>query len=698
MALYKWPVTGTDRPQDIAKHANCLKADFDLVSKTADVSRSYSATLPSSLEPSILAGIEKGIAEARKNGYCPKWSKVDESIFRDVMLKNIATKAAPQARKRIPLDQFKGLHVSYNALHTKLVAQLPPTATSHQSVGADAPIQATSVGGLVEPSHGTNTAVKLVQSSGKTVTSPQEKKGKDVTEKKSDDDSSEEESSGEKQCEEEERKGQDANEGQAVTDSEDSESDSDSSEDSSHDSSLGGEEESARNWSKEAQNLEIINHGTDFSAIFNIKIEHQANVILLAGISPELLRRKVDSSLKAFLHKQTPSCPNLSGVSGAELRENGDVKVLVDSPTRRALRLFMDLVGWDEEYERTLVASPVPKYWLTIQNVKVSSFKFQNRKEKAAMINKLANENHTIGERVSVYNPIIGDVAWTNDSSEKVMSSLMVGFRDLKHANRALANGLYWQGRRHRCERVAGTGQLIRCSRCQGYGHLYKACSASHKCGRCAGSHDTKTCKSEIVKCASCGGAHPAGHQRCLVKAKERRNLYFKDENTCEATKSAAETETIPSSDVRHSLSAGRAQTEASMPSPVSLSATSAEDEVKSEPKPLLPKAETTKDDVKSQAKQSLPEADSAQDTSPDLATFLQELEDLKKKFTALENAAQSKVSSGTKRQAGEAFAGGVEAESSTMAAKRVKQEEWTQEDSMSLYRQPSIYSEDRPK
>ena len=730
MPSYKWPATGDDCPQDIAEHANCLRTDFDLVSKTSAIKLSHSATLPSSLQPSILTGIEKGIAEARNNGYCPKWSKVDESIFRDVMLKNIAAEAPPQARDRIPLDHFNRLHKTYNALHTKLFPQLSPTAISHQSVGADSPTQATSVGGLVEPSHGTNTAAEVVQASGTTVTSPQDMRDKHVMEKKSDDGSSEEEhckdeeseddesddeESEAAESEDEERKSQDANDGQAVTDSQDSqdsENDSDSSEDSSNDSSSG-----AQYCSKEAQNLKITNHdhGTYFSATFNIKIEHQANVILLAGTSPQMLRCKVDLSLRAFLQKQTPSWPNLTGVSSAELQGNGDVKVVIDSPTRGALRLFMDLAGWDAEFERTLVASPVPKYWLTMHNVKVSSSRFQNRKEKAAMIKQLADVNHASDERSSD-NPMIGDVAWTNDPPGKASASLIVGFRDFKHANRALANGLNWQRRRHRCERLARDGKLIRCSRCQGYGHLHMTCSASHRCGRCAGSHDTKTCKSEIVKCASCGGPHPAGDKGCRIKAKERRNLDFKDENTYEATKPTAEADRTPHSDVQRSTSAGRTQTEASMPSPVSLDAESAEDDVESESKQPLPEvdtaegdveseskqpspqAQTAEDDVESEPEQSLPQVDSAQDTSAELATLRQEFEDIKKKFVALDTILQSKVSGGTKRRADEAFVNGAGAESSDMAAKRIKKEEPTQEDSMGLYRQPSLYSEDRPQ
>ena len=419
---YRWPHTGRDCPQDIAKHASCLKTDFDLVSKTVDISLTLSTRLPSTLKSSILTGIEKGLAEVRKIGYCPKWSKVNESTFRDVVLENIATEAALQARDRIPLKQFNGLHKSYNALHTKLVAQLPPTATTHKPAGANASIPATSVGRLFDPSKAINTAMESVRASGKTVTSPQEKKGKDVTEKKSDGNPSEEGNRGEaksedKESEKEERKEEErwsqvADDGQAVTDSEDSESASDSSEDSSNDSSSGGEEETeVQNYtaSQEAKNLKIIKNGIDFSATFNINIKHQANVNLLAGISSQLLLR-VDVSLKAFTHKQ-PSVLNLSGVSGAELRENGDVKIVVDSPTCGALQMFMDLAGWDDEFERTLVASPVPKYWLTMQNVQVSSFRFQNRKEKAAMIKGLADENLATGERNSVVDPIIGDIA-----------------------------------------------------------------------------------------------------------------------------------------------------------------------------------------------------------------------------------------------------------------------------------------------
>lgn len=91
------------------------------------------------------------------------------------------------------------------------------------------------------------------------------------------------------------------------------------------------------------------------------------------------------------------------------------------------------------------------------------------------------------------------------------------------------------------------------------------------------------------------------------------------------------------------------------MPSPVSLDVDSAEGE------------------TKSKSDHSVPEVDRPQDTHPDTATLRQDIEELKKAVRALGTAVQANISAGTKRRAGEAFTGGAEAESSNMAAKRIK-------------------------
>ena len=613
MPFCKRHVTGDDCSQDIAKHADRLTTDFDLVSKSVDVRSSKSATLPSSLNSKILTGIEKGIAEARSNGYCPKWSKVDESFFRNVMLKNIAAEAAPEARDRVPLGQFNGLYESYKALHIKLVAQLPPNAISHQSGGADAPISGTSVSGLVDLSRGTNTALKSVRTSGKPVTGPQEKKCKDVTEKKSDN-ASNGKVSEEGKSKQKESKGQDAGDGQAVSDSEDSESGCSSNEDSSDDSSSFTEEENeAQNHSdiKEAKTQDIVKDPTGSTAIFNIKIEHQASVNQIYRMTNPERMECISLSFKKFLHMHQLPSQDLSISSGSLIvRDTGDLQILVHANTREALQQFLDSAeGWDPEFERKLTGPTLPGYQLIMHKVEKSSMSFQDRIGKSKIIQDFEFANRAIGNQ-SGDRLIIRDISWAPESLHRT-ASLLVEFQDSKHANQAMAHGLNWRGMRHGCERADREGRLLRCGRCQAYGHLGAKCTTTFdRCGKCSEHHDTRTCKSKVRKCASCGGGHRAGNKQCPEKIKAKKNLEFKNENTSQSANPPAKTDRTPSSGIQRSAST---HTKASMPSPVSLGAASSEDQLKSEFKPPLPKAETAKHQVKSKSEHPLPEAKTAE-------------------------------------------------------------------------------------
>ena len=810
MTSYSWPRTGDHCPQDIAKHASCLKADFDLVSKTVDISLSKSATIPAALKPTIVTGIEKGVAEARKNGYCPEWSKVDESIFREVMLKNITTEAARQARDRIPLDQFNGLRKSYNALHTKLVAQFPPTATSHRSVAADAPVQATSVGGLVGSSHGTTKAVKMVQASAKPVTSPQEKKGKDVTEKKSDsgveekskgeseggetkEKGSKEKESREKESREKESKSQDAEDVQAVTDSEDSESGSASSDDDPSASSSDSEEENEALHHTDSEKVEtqeifkVLKDGTGFWTAFNIHIKHQASVNQIYRMRGDGLAECSSSLLKTFLHKRQLSSQDMCIYNCTLVKDTGDVRVIVHAETREALQQLIGLGHWHQGFENTLVGPPLPRYMLIMHKVEKSSMIFQDRVDKSNIIEQLEIANRAIGDQKG-NRLIITDISWAPGSLHRT-ASLLVEFQDANHANQAVAHGLHWRGMRLGCERADKEGRLLRCSRCQAYGHLVAKCTITYdRCGKCTECHKTRACKSKIRKCASCGGGHPAGNNRCPEKVKAKKNLEFRNKETSQVTKPTIKADRTPLPDVQRSTSAGRTQTEVSMLSPVSLDAESAEDDVHSDSKQHLPEIETSGDNVKSRSKQPLPAAetargnvqsgskqplpqvetakhniesiskqplpavktakhtvesrskqslpaaetakhnveseskqplpevetsrdnvhsgskqplpqtDSAQDPTAELAILRQQIENISKEFAALRTILQSTFSGGTKRAADEAFVHGAGAESSGVATKRIKNEEPTSEDSMGLYRQPSVYSEDRPQ
>ena len=700
MTSYQWPTTGDNYPKDVAGHASHLRADFDLVSNAADLNLSHTALLPAELYSKICTGMKKGIAEARSNGYCPEWSEIAESIFCKVMLKHITTEAVSQARDRIPLPQFKGLHKSYNALHTKLIARIPPTATTHKPICADAATQATPASRPVEHPQETTTATALVQPPDKTMT---RLRTKDVNTEESEDDFSAEEGSGDEESNDEESdkeesngkesdeeegekqvcKGEEANDNQGVPESEDSDSGSDSgsdsSEDGSSDDSSGTEEDSGTQSDasgEEAEHQELVGEQSlqksvedkwGFSTRVNIQIKHQASVNRLEGMAVDDLSRLVALSIKSFLQQHSSSLL-VSGDcdSVPRLRLDGNLRTGLLAKTHEDLQNFIALPGFDQHFEMALIGSPGPCYKVMMHGVEINSLQFQSRKQKAEIIGKLADANPTIGDNAR---PMISDISWRKNSKKNVTASLIVEFLDMGQANQYLLRGIIWHRKRHSCETLDNNGRLFRCGRCQAYGHISKNCSAPYRCGKCADQHSTPTCTSNTSKCASCGGAHRAGHKNCPVKQKEKRGVGFKIENAPQPTKPVAEAERTPFSDLRKLASAQKTLTEASIPSPVSLGAESADDEAESNSKHSF----------------------------HDPAVIMQELESLKRKVMALDNALQTNASGGTKRRAGEAFPSGAEAESSDMAGKRIKKEEPTGEDSMGLWRQPSPFVVNRP-
>ena len=679
MATYTWPSVDRRRPEDIVKHATCLKADFDLVSNAANASLFNSTLLPSGLESRISTGIEKGIAEACSNGYCPKWSETDKGNFSKAMLKSITTEVTLEIRDRIPLPQFQGLHGSYTALHTKLATRMPPTATTHQFVTAGTAMEATSVVDLVKTARKQSKEIDQGRNSKNMVTIEQEEKAADVSREESGKDTSEEEESGMDES-------WDAGDGQEIVESEDIEngdyssedgprddgsgSEVDSDEDSEQgneedseevsetDSDAGSEDEAIQEIVREKIVPKINKDGNGFSFTVNLKIEHQASVNQLEGMTAPEILDCISSSLKEFLREQQLSSESVH-ISGSSLLDNGDVKVGVYAETLEASKQIIHSAGWDQVFERTLIGSPAPTYKVRMHKVEVNSLQFQTRKEKSAIIRKFAGANRAIGH-LNGAKPVIRDIRWSQYSLPNVAAPLIVEFLDPEQATQALVSGLFWQNKRHVCERADDKCRLLRCTRCQRYGHLFEKCSASHRCGKCAGQHPTVTCKSKKIKCASCGGGHRAGWNCCPAKAKERRSLGFLNENASQAIEPAAEAQAALLTHVRHSITVARTQTETSMPSPVSLDANSPEDDIKSEPDHLLTQADPT------------------QETYPDTATLLKQIEVLRKVVLARETAQQTKSSGRAKRRAEEAFACEAEAESPNMAAKRNKQEQRT--------------------
>lgn len=679
MATYKWPSTGSHRPVDAVQHATCLKTEFDSVSNAANASLSNTSRLPSGLESRISIGITKGIAEARSNGFCPKWSEIDKSIFSKVMLKNITNEASLEARDRVPLPQFNGLHESYNALHTKLITPILPTATTHQLGGAGAATEATSVIDLVNAAQKTGKE----KDRARTPTNQQKEEIEDGNDEESGEDTDEDE-------EDEMDESEDATNDQKIMGDGDSMSGDDASEEASSDdgsssedgsetdSDTGSEEEESQGNVREAGVLTIQRDESGFSLGGILKIRHQVSVNKLEAMTSREFSNCLSSPLENFLREQQLA-PRIAHIFIYKLLDDGNIMFSISAEKRQVLQHIVDSGRFSRRLERDLFGPSVSTYDVAMSKVDIRMLSFENRKEKSAIIRQLADANPAIRE-VNGVQPMIGNICWSRKSLGRLERVLIVKFLDPEQATQALVHGLYWKTERHGCERADHSRTIVRCSNCQDYGHRYTECSAPIRCGKCAEQHPTVTCTSRRVKCASCGGGHFAGRRKCPAKRKARKDLGFLNEAASQATRSTTKAQVTPPKPVRQSIPVARTQTEASIPSPVSLDANSAEDEVKSE------------------SDQSLPQVDPTQDDHPDTVTLLEKIEDLRKIVLARESALQATSSGRTKRRAGEAFAGGAEAESSDMTTKRIKREKPTREGSMGLYRQPSPFIVNRPQ
>ena len=683
MAMVNWPTTGRKVPDDVGDHAARLKAEFDSVSDTVNASLSNSNLLPAGLESRIEKGIEDGIVEARSNGYCPKWSEIDKTIFSKVLLKNITTASALEARDRVPLPQFHGLHQSFDALYNKLRPQSSAASQTRPAIVPSVATQTTPTVDQVSAASREKTDAVPVKAPKRVATAPQEEKEKSVSSEDTDSDTGTDTSEGD---EEDSEQNVNVGDGQEAAKDEGGDSGEESSEDSSddHDAASGSGDRSKTDCesdTEEGRNQDVVGEhgvcntirdGQRFITNITLTIDQQATVNKLEGMTAAELSVCLHLSLKKYLRKQQLASRSVQ-IADATLLDDGHVNLNLQVETEEALQHLIDSDGWDQDFERLVCPPSVTTYKVSMVNVKSKTVNLQNRKAKAATIRMLASVNHKIRaqDQVTRVGPIVRDIYWPNNSLQNRSPSLTVEFLDPEDANYALRHGIIWPRKRHTCEREEKEHKLVRCNKCQAYGHLDNKCSSPQRCGRCAGFHHKATCTSTTVKCSSCGQGHVARNKGCPAKLEARRKLEFPTNPSPQAVKLAAEVQETPSSHVRHSTSAARTQTETSMPSPVSLDAPDV--------------------NIKAESEHFLREASPSPDIQPDYASVKRELDDLRRMIIDL----QSESPSLTKRRVEEAFAGGAEAESSykgTIPMKRIKREQPSREGSMGLYRQPSPF------
>ncbi|KAL5265903.1 hypothetical protein ACHWQZ_G006532 [Mnemiopsis leidyi] len=79
-------------------------------------------------------------------------------------------------------------------------------------------------------------------------------------------------------------------------------------------------------------------------------------------------------------------------------------------------------------------------------------------------------------------------------------------------------NKIRFCNQRYIVEEFKRKSRVIKCSKCQGWGHIHRYCKNPPKCGKCAENHESKSCTiTSGFKCAHCKKDHQAGSFDCAV-------------------------------------------------------------------------------------------------------------------------------------------------------------------------------------
>ena len=71
--------------------------------------------------------------------------------------------------------------------------------------------------------------------------------------------------------------------------------------------------------------------------------------------------------------------------------------------------------------------------------------------------------------------------------------------------------------------------KVVRCFKCQRFGHGAAACRSNMRCVRCGESHKFEECaKKDTPKCVNCGGEHSAAYNGCTQAKKAKQVQHIK--------------------------------------------------------------------------------------------------------------------------------------------------------------------------
>ena len=277
--------------------------------------------------------------------------------------------------------------------------------------------------------------------------------------------------------------------------------------------------------------------GPDTSSLITFNIKTQAAVNHLNEIGSDGILQRLSDSLEAMrsLGYDPPDSIHLIDVM---LLDNGDVEVHAHARSEEDMERLRRIRGWDLEFEKS-ISPPAKSYAVEIPRMNRDNLTMQNRKYKATVINELLEEN----SRFVVSLRGVGDIRnirWSKCYGKE--SSLVIDFRTAQQADEVLNSGIFIRGKNYKCQSVDQI--ILRCGRCQAFGHHEMRCSSAHRCGRCSSEHRTSACTSNFSLCANCDGPHEAKDATCPAREAFKQRLRYN--NSSSSVEGTEHVETVP--------------------------------------------------------------------------------------------------------------------------------------------------------
>lgn len=154
----------------------------------------------------------------------------------------------------------------------------------------------------------------------------------------------------------------------------------------------------------------------------------------------------VVASLESFFFKNW--FRGLIQLYSARVSDSGDVEILAHTEHRGDLERLIQTTAWHEGFERSLGPLPSQTYNVRMHNMRIGCMELRNRKEKAAVVMTLVDNNFPV-ELDNGSGTIIGDIFSCSKDfvrKEKNATAVMIDFLFPEYANKAIGKGLNWQG------------------------------------------------------------------------------------------------------------------------------------------------------------------------------------------------------------------------------------------------------------